>query len=253
MRRLITAAIWLSTAIGTAGAAEIKCLFPLAFRSSLAELVPQFQKSTGDTVSIDYGTIGALTARIKKDDYADVVMVSDSQFSDLQREGKVVPGSGVDVAKLGIGAFVHKGALKPEIDSVDSFTHALLSAKSIAYVDPAAGAPSGIYMARLMERLGIADKMTPKTKLTVGGGTSLFDAVAKGDAEIGFIQMTELLAEPRVELVGPLPSDLQDYTKYVIGLVAKGKQQQAGKTLIKLITSPSALATMKYRGLEPPD
>ncbi len=146
MRGLAVVAIWLFIVTGTAGGAEIKCLFPLAFRSSLTELVPQFEKSTGHTVSIDYGTVGALTERIRKDEFADVAMVSDRQFNELQQMGKIVPSSGVDVAKLGIGAFVRKGAQRPDIASVDTFTHTLLSAESIAYVDPAAGAPSGIYM-----------------------------------------------------------------------------------------------------------
>jgi molybdate transport system substrate-binding protein len=104
-------------------------------------------------------------------------------------------------------------------------------------------------MAKLLERLGIASQMTPKTKLS--SGKSLFDVVISGDAEIGFIQITELLAEPRVELLGPLPTAIQDYTKYAAGIVAAGKQPNAGNALIAFITSPSATAVMKKRGFEP--
>jgi molybdate transport system substrate-binding protein len=128
-----------------ASAAEIKCLFPLAFMSSLSELVPQFEKSTGNKVTVDYGTIGALTARLKKDEIADVAIVSDKQFNELQQQGKLVAGTRVDVAKLGDGAFVRKGAPKPGISSVEEFKHTLMEAKAIAYLDPASGAPSGIY------------------------------------------------------------------------------------------------------------
>jgi molybdate transport system substrate-binding protein len=231
-----------------ASAAEIKCLFPLAFRSSLDELVPQFEKSTGHRVTIDYGTIGALTARLKKGETADVAIVSDKQFSELQEHGKLVADTRLDVAKLGNGAFMRKGAAKPDISSVEAFKRTLLEAKAIAYIDPAAGAPSGIYMAKLMDRLGISAQMTPKTRLS--SGKALFDVVVSGDADIGFIQMTELLAEPRVELLGPLPMSVQDYTSYTAGLVTVGLQRDAGKALIAFITSPSALAVMKMRGFE---
>jgi molybdate transport system substrate-binding protein len=234
---------------GSARAEEIKCLFPLAFRSSLSELVPQFEKSTGNTVTIDYGTIGALTARLKKGEVADVTIVSDQQFNELQKQGTLRADSRIDVAKLGDGAFVRRGAPKPDINSVEAFTHTLLEAKAIAYLDPASGAPSGIYMAKLMEHLGIAGQMAPKTRLTTG--SALFDLIVHGEADIGFIQIAELIAEPRVELLGPLPTAIQDYTKYAAGVVAAGKQPDAGKALITFITSPSALAVMKMRGFEP--
>jgi molybdate transport system substrate-binding protein len=234
---------------GYASATEIKCLFPLAFRSSLNELVPEFEKSTGNKVAIDYGTIGALTARLQKDEIADVTIVSDKQFSELQGQGKLVSGTRIDVAKLGDGAFVRRGAPKPDISSVETFKDTLLKAKAIAYLDPAGGAPSGIYMAKLMDRLGISAQMTPKTRL--GTGSSLFELVVNGDADIGFIQITELLAEPRVELLGPLPMAVQDYTNYTAGLVTAGQQRDAGKALIAFITSPQTLAVMKMRGFEP--
>lgn len=234
---------------GNARAAEIKCLFPLAFKSSLSELVPQFEKSTGDTVTIDYGTIGALTARLTKGEMADVAIVSDQQFNQLQEQGRFVAGTRIDVAKLGDGAFVRRGAAKPDISSVEALTHTLLEAKAIAYLDPASGAPSGIYMAKLLERLGLAGQMAPRTKLTTG--KALFDLIVNGDAEIGFIQITELLAEPRVELLGPLPTTVQDYTRYAAGLLTVSKQPDTGKALIAFITSPPAIAMMKQRGFEP--
>jgi molybdate transport system substrate-binding protein len=232
-----------------ANATEVKCLFPLAFKSSLNELIPEFEMSSGNKVAIDYGTIGALTARLKKDEVADVAIVSDKQFDELQASQKLVAGVRVEVAKLGDGAFVRKGGSRPDISSVEAFKHTLLAVKAIAYLDPANGAPSGIYMAKLMDQLGIAEQMKPKTKLS--NGKSLFDLVVNGDANIGFIQITELLAEPQVELLGPLPVAVQDYTHYAAGLVAAGQQRDAGKALIMFITSPTALAVMKNRGFEP--
>jgi molybdate transport system substrate-binding protein len=251
IREIIALSIVCASMTGYASATEIKCLFPLAFKSSLGDVVPQFEKSTGNTVTIDYATIGALTARLKKSEIADVAIVSGEQFAELQQNGKLVAGSRVEVAKLGDGAFVRRGAPKPDISSVEAFKRTLLASKAIAYINPAAGAPSGIYMARLMERLGIADHMNAKTKLATGSGKALFDIVVNGDAEIGFIQITELLAEPKVELLGPLPAAVQDYTKYAAGLVATGKEPDAAKALITFITSPSTLAVMKMRGFEP--
>ena len=213
-------------------------------------LVPEFEKSTGHRVVIDYGTIGALTSRLQKDETADVTIVSDKQFGELQRQGKLVAGTEIGVAKLGDGAFVRRGAPKPDVSSVEAFKHTLLQARAIAYLDPAGGAPSGIYMAKLMDRLGISAEMTPKTKL-ISAGSSLFEIVVNGDADIGFIQITELLAEPRVELLGPLPEAVQDYTSYAAGLVTAGQQRDAGKALIAFITSPQGMAVMKSRGFGP--
>jgi len=224
------AAFCVFIAASNASASEIKCLFPLAFRSSLDELVPKFEESTGNKVTIDYGTIGALTARLRKGEIADVAIVSDKQFNELQQEGRFVADTRVDVAKLGDGAFVRKGAPKSDISSVEAFKRALMEAKAIAYLDPASGAPSGIYIDKLMERLGIAAQMRSKTRLLTG--KSLFDAVVNGDADIGFIQLTELLAEPRVELLGPLPLAIQDYTNYAAGVVTPSQHPDVGKALI---------------------
>jgi len=245
---LVLAALCVSIAGGHASAAEIRCLFPLAFKSTLSELLPRFEKSTGNKVTVDYGTIGALTARVATGEVADVLIVSDKQFDELQQQGKLAADTRVDVAKLGDGAFVAKGAPKPDITSVEAFKRALIEARAIAYLDPTSGAPSGIYMAKLMERLGIAVQMAPKTRLLTG--KSLFDAVVSGDANIGFIQITELLAEPRVEFLGPLPLAIQDYTNYAAGVVTAGGHRDLGEALISFITTPSAKALMKAQGFE---
>jgi molybdate transport system substrate-binding protein len=245
---LVLTAIFVSIASGHASAAEIKSLFPLAFKSSLDELLPQFEKSTGNKVTVDYGTIGALTARVEKGEVADVVIVSDKQFNELQQKGKLIADTKVDIAKLGVGAFVSKGAPKQDMSSVEAFKRALMEAKAIAYLDPASGAPSGIYMAKLIERIGIAAQMTLRTRLLTG--KSLFDAVVNGEADIGFIQITELLAEPRVELLAPLPLAIQDYTNYTAGVVTGSQHRDLGGALISFITSPSAKVVMKARGFE---
>jgi molybdate transport system substrate-binding protein len=236
--------------IGTARAAEITCLVPIALKSTLSELIPQFEKTSGHTVKPEYGLIGVITARLQKDEIADVAILSDGQIVELQKQGKVVEGSRAGVAKLGLGAFMRKDVTKPDISSVDSFKQVLLAAKAIAYIDPATGAPSGVYMAKLVERLGIVDDMKPKTKLTAPEGP-LFNAVVGGDADIGFTLISEILAEERVQFTGSLPPAIQNNIPYSAGLVLVGEQKEAGKALINYLTSSSAQAVFRTKGFEP--
>jgi molybdate transport system substrate-binding protein len=233
---------------GTAGAADIKFLCPIAMRAVMEELTPQFERTTSHKVTIDYATVGEITNRILKGEGADVAVVSTRQSADLQEKGKIVPGSRVDVARVGYGVFVREGAPKVEIQSVDAFKRSMLAAKSISYVDPATGAPSGIHVARVLERLGIAAEMKAKTKLVKPGPGSL-DPISKGDAEIGF-GLTGA-AVPGVTLVGPLPAELQSYTEYAAGLLVTSKQADAAKALITFLTSSAGQSILKSNGFEP--
>ena len=149
---------------------------------------------------VAYGTAGAVADRVQKGEAADLVISSVPMIDRLQTQGKVAAGDRVIIAKVGVGAFVRKGAAKPDISSADAFKRAMLAARSIAYPDPAGGGASGIYVASLLERLGIAAEMKPKTKLSTLG--TLYASVASGDVEIGFNQVSEILAQPTVELAG---------------------------------------------------
>jgi molybdate transport system substrate-binding protein len=148
-----------SPEIGTARAAEIQFLCAAALKSSLATLIPEFEKSSGDKVSIVYGTVGGLTDRILKGDAVDVAILSGPAIEELQKSGKVVAGSRTDIAKVGVGVFVRKGAARPDLSSTDAVKHSMLAARSIAYSDPAGGGSSGIYMGSLVNRLDIAAEM----------------------------------------------------------------------------------------------
>src|SRR5262249_17099396 len=169
-----------------------------------------------------YGTAGAVADRVQKGEAVDIVVSSVPMIDRLQAQGKVVVGDRVIMAKVGVGAFVRKGAAKPDISSVDAFKRAMLAARSIAYPDPAGGGASGIYVASLLERLGIAEEMKPKTKLSTLG--TLYTSVASGEVEIGFNQVSEVLAQPTIELVGPLPSEIQNYTQFIPGIVNGSSQ-----------------------------
>jgi len=231
-----------------AGAAEIKFLCPVAMTAVMSELIPQFERASSHKVTVEYATVGVITDRILKGDAADVTIVSKGQSEELQKQGKIVAGSQADIARVGYGLFVRKGASKVEIQSVDAFKRSVLAAKSITYIDPATGAPSGIYAARLMERLGIAAEAKAKTRLGKPGAEGL-EPVAKGDAEIG-LGLTSAAA-PGVELVGPLPAEIQSYTEYAAGLLVTSKQAEAGKALIAFLSSSAGQSILKSKGFEP--
>ena len=237
--------------IGVANGADIKVLSAGALEPPLNDLLPQFERSSGHKVTIIYETVGALMSRLQRDESADVAIVSGQQNEDLQKQGKIVVGSRHDIAKVGLGVGVRKGAPKPDISSVDSFKRALLSARSIAYGDPAGGGSSDIYIVELFDRLGIAAEIRSKTKLFP---TTLeaMQAVARGELEMGFRQASVIVAAPDLDFAGPLPAAIQSYTLYAAGLVASSKQQDAGKALIGFISSPVAEAVMKAKGFERP-
>jgi molybdate transport system substrate-binding protein len=246
----LAAALFASAVAPSARAAEIKLIAAAALERVLSELVPQFEKDTGHRVTVVYGPIGALTDRLAKGEPADVAIVSDRQVDDLQKSGRVLAGTRVDIARTGVGAFVRKNGPKPDISSVDAFKRTLLAAHAITYAAPASGGAGGIYVARLMERMGISDEMKQKTKFDPSGGRLIYQLVANGEAEIGFDQMSIILTQPTVELVGPLPEAVQNYTTFAAGVVATSDQARTAQVFIQFLASPAAQARMKTSGLQ---
>jgi molybdate transport system substrate-binding protein len=247
----ISSALFISTA-DAATAAQIKVLSGSAIETAMAVLIPQFEKSSGHKVISDFnGAIGAMADRIQKGEAADVAIVSGLQIEMLEKQGKVISGSRTDIARVGVGLFVRKGAAKPDISSVDAFKRTMLAAKSIGWNDPAAGAPVSIYMIGVLERLGIADVMKPKT-VAFKERSERFEAVARGDVEIGFNQISEIIAAPGVDLVGSLPAPIQNYTLFAGGIVATSKEQNAAKALIRFISSPVVQEIWKSKGFDAP-
>jgi molybdate transport system substrate-binding protein len=245
-------ALFLFCAGTAASAAEIKVLAGSAVIPVMSELIPKFERASGHKVLSDFdGAIGAMTDRLSKGETADVGIVSGAQVDRLIREGKVVAGTRVDIAKVGVGVFVRNGAPRPDIGSVDAFKRALAAAKSIGYNDPAAGAPVSIYLLELFERLGIAADMKAKT-VVFKQRSERFAAVARGDVEIGFNQISEIVAAPGVDLVGPLPAAIQRHTLFASGIVASGGQQDAGRAFVAFISSPEARAVWQATGFEAP-
>jgi molybdate transport system substrate-binding protein len=237
------------TASTQVGAAELKVLSPGSTEGAFSELIPQFEKASGHTIAITYGPVGALAARVAKGEAADVVILSEPATEDLRKVGKLVAGSEVVVAKVGIGAFVRKGDPKPDISSLAAFMSALASARAIAYADPKLGGSSSILVGELMGSLDITGAIAPKTKL-VPPAKPLLDLVAGGGVDFGFNPIPEILTDPRVELVGPLPAAVQKYTNYVASLVAGSQHGDVLKALAAFLGSKEATAVLRAKGFE---
>jgi molybdate transport system substrate-binding protein len=236
------------SAASMAGAAEIRLQCASALHPVIDALIPAFERSSGHKLTVAYGTAGAVADRVQKGEPADVVISSVPMIDRLQAQGKVVPEDRVIIAKVGVGAFVRKGAAKPDISSTDDFKRSMLAARSIAYPDPAGGGASGIYVASLLERLGIGTEMKPKTKLSTL--ETLYASVASGEVEIGFNQVSEILAQPTVEFAGPLPSAIQNYTQFAPGIVTGSSQTDAARALLTFLSSPAARTVLKEKGFE---
>jgi molybdate transport system substrate-binding protein len=230
-------------------AAEVKVLTAGAFKQVLLAVVPAFEKQSGDKVTVENDTVGALMKRIAAGDAFDVVIVSPGAIDQLVREGKVAADSKTELARVGVGVVVREGAPRPDISSVDAFKRALLAAKSVAYIDPAAGGSSGIFVDHLLDKLGIAAEVKPKAKLIQGGAVA--DHIADGEAELGVHQISEILPVKGVALVGPLPPEIQNYTVYAAGVSANVRDSAAARALIKLLSGPEGAAVLKARGMEP--
>ena len=243
-------------AASSADAVEIKVLSSGSLKAALAQLLPDFQKSSGNTATVEYGPAGAIVGRVEKGDAADVVIVSRSQLQKLESNGKVVPGSFVNIAGISLGVAVRKGASKPDISNVEAFKRALLSAHSIGYRDPITGSTSGTYTASLLERLGIAQDLKPKLVLDRSEGDApenVFLGVARGEVEMQIGQITEIALAPGVDLAGPLPGEIQNTTLMAAGITTTAKTPEAAKAFIGFISSPSAVAVLKASGFQPID
>jgi molybdate transport system substrate-binding protein len=251
MRRTLLAvaiALIAAGAAGSATAAEIKVLTAGAYKQVLVALVPDFEKQTGHKLTVDNDTVGALSKRIEGGEAFDVAVLTPGAVKELAGKGKLVADSGSTLARVGVGVMVKAGAPAPDISSVDAFKRALLTAKSVAYIDPASGGSSGIYVAGLLDKLGIADQVKPKAKLKKGGYVA--DLIASGEAELGIHQISEIVAVKEVTLIGPLPAEIQNYTVYAAGIGAGSKDAEAAKALIKALTGPAAAAVLKSKGME---
>jgi molybdate transport system substrate-binding protein len=230
---------------GVAQAAEIRVLSTQATEEAYRELVPQFEKASGNKVTTTFtGTLDA-NKRLAAGESYDLIIMSGPSIDEHIKGGKIVSGSRVDIAKSGVGVGVKAGAPRPDISTVEALKKTLLTAKSIGY----STGPSGNYMVSLFQRLGIADEVKPKLKQTPTG-VFVGSIIASGEVEIGFQQVSELSHFPGVDYIGPLPADVQYVTVFASGIATGGKESDAAKALVKFITAPAAAPAFKKRGME---
>lgn len=244
---LLTAS--LTAAPGALSATEMKLLTAGAFEQVVKELVPHFERQSAHKVTIARGTAGELKARIERGDDFDVAVITPVVLDALAKEGKVISASRTNVATVGVGVGVKVGAPKPDISTVEAFKRALLNAKAVAYIDPASGGTSGMYIDKLLERLGIADEVRTKAKLKKGGHAAEF--VASGEADIVLQQMSEIIPVKGVVAVGPLPPEIQSTTTYSAAISSASKSPDAAQALLKALSGPEAAALLKSKGMEP--
>ena len=231
-------------------AAEVKILTAGAMKAVVLELMPQFEKETGHKAIIDNDTAGGLARRIQGGEAFDLAVITPGVLSDLAAKGKIVGDSRANVARVGVGVVVKEGAPVPDIGSVDAFKRTLLAAKSVAYIDPASGGSSGIYLTGLFDKLGIAADIKPKAKLKQGG--YLAELIANGEAELGIHQISEILPVKGVKLVGPLPAEIQNTTVYAGGIGAAAKDGAAAKALVAFLAGPAIDPILKSKGMQKP-
>jgi molybdate transport system substrate-binding protein len=233
-----------------AKAADINAVSGGAFKQVLTALVAQYEKESGNKVNVTYQTVGQHLKLIASgQETFDVAVLTPEAIDGLIKEGRVVPGSRADLAKTGVGVVVKAGAPLPDISTVEAFKRALLAAKSVAYIDPAAGGSSGIYVAKLLDRLGIAKEVNAKAVLVHGGEVA--SHIADGEAEIGIHQISEILPVKGATLVGPLPAEIQNFTVYSAGLGAAAKDRAAAAGMIKFLSGPHALPIIEEKGMRP--
>jgi molybdate transport system substrate-binding protein len=252
MRKLIAVGALLAVPFAcAANAAELKVLITTAMKAAIDDLGPAFESAAGHKLQITYGPSGALAKRVAGGEAADLAILAGG-IDDLINAGKVRADGRRDVARVRIGVAVRKGAPKPDIGTVEAFRRALLAAKSVAYVDPAAGGASGIYLVKMLERLGVLVQVNATAKLARGGTEDMVSAiVARGDAEIGLQQISEIMSVPGAELVGPLPDELQTVTIYTAGIPVSAAQVEAAQAMTQFLTTPAAAAVYRTKGLDP--
>jgi molybdate transport system substrate-binding protein len=228
------------------GAAGIKVMCSNSSHAVMKELIPAFERASGNKVAISYETATQALNSIRNGATADAIILNAPSIDELTKQGRIAPGSSRTLARCGVGIAVRAGAPKPDIGSVEAFKRALLDATSIAYTE--AGA-SGIHFSGLTERLGIAAQVKAKARTRPGG--LIGELVAKGEAELAVQQIPELMAVAGIELVGPLPHELQSITTVTAAVFSDARQPDAARAFLAFLTTPVAARVFKANGLDP--
>jgi molybdate transport system substrate-binding protein len=233
-------------------AIDIKVLSTTAMKMVFEELSPAFERATGNKLDVTLGPSLRLEKQIGEGEVADVAIVSANGARDLEAQGRLATDSSVEIANSSIGVAVQKGAPKPDLSSVEGFKRAMLAAKSIACSRPVGGGQSGVHLAKVFADLGITEQMQAKSKYGAGGPAGLAGLmVLRGEADFGIQQMAELMAVDGIDVVGPLPPEIQMVTPFVAAIPTNASHAAAGRAVIAFLTTPDAKRVLKAKGLDP--
>lgn len=239
-------ALSLLMGVSAAQAVEVKVMAVNALKEAYVELVAAFEKTSGHTVTTVWGGSESIAKRVSDGEVVDIVFNSAINIDKLILAGKLVPGSRADFAKSGVGVAVRSGLPKPDISSSDAVKRAVLAAPSVVY----SSGPSGFYVADMFKKMGIADQIKDKVKQPASG-VQIGELLARGEADLGFQQVSELLHVKGIDYLGPLPADIQYLTVFSAGLHMAAPAPDAAKALLKYLTAPEAGPVLKKMGLEP--
>jgi molybdate transport system substrate-binding protein len=246
--RAIIALATLLAASSAAGAAEIKALITTAMHAAIVELVPPFERASGHKVTVSYDPSGGLAQRLRKGEFADMILIASTELDKLIGEKKIADRT--DVSRTGVGLAVKKGAPHPDVSTPEALKKTLLAAKSIGQSSIESGGITALHVQRVLSMLGIREQVSDRLKFAAGGPNGRVSVlVATGEAEIGLQQVSELMSNPDVEVIGLLPDTLQQITINSAGITATAKEPDAARALIKHLTTPEALANYKTKGL----
>jgi molybdate transport system substrate-binding protein len=224
--------------------AEIKVIASNAVREPYRELIPIFEKATGHRVAVDWGGTLDIVKRVSGGEIADIVIVPAARIDALAEDGKLT--GRVDLAKSGVGVAVRAGLPRPDISTAETLKKSLLAAKSIVL----SSGPSSFYLPKLFEKMGIAAELKPKIT-QIGPGLGVGDTLARGEGEIGFTRMSELMSVKGIDYLGPLPAEVQLITVFSAGIHSASPAAEPARALLRFLTGPEVAKVLRQHGMEP--
>jgi len=232
-----------------AQAADLAVIASNGVKAAVEELAPQFEKATGHKVAIKWGVAALMQREIEGGAAFDLAILTSPLIAELAKQGKITAGSETPIARSAVGIMVRKGAEKPDLTSPVGLMNAVLAAKSITWAKEGA---SGTAFINALQKIGIAEEAKRKADLAADGAGAA-QKVASGKADFGALLVNEIMAQPGVDLAGPLPAALQSYTAFSSGIAASTKNAEAAKALADHLTKPESRAVFKAKGQEPFD
>jgi molybdate transport system substrate-binding protein len=248
--RLLSALLCVAFLPFHAQAGEAQGLVTIGMQRLFEDVRPDFEAAHGQKLAVEFASTLDIVKRVEVGEIADFLMISRAGVDSLIKTGLVAEDQHFALVGSSIAVAVPAGHPKPDISTVEALKRALLAARTVSFTNPASGGPSGIHLEKVLKQLGIADQVTAKTKFPPAGG-AVGDVLARAEADIGIQQMAELSSFAGVDVVGPLPSEIQSVTEYAIAIPANALHPEVGKALAAFMRSPRGAAAIKVRGLDP--